>query len=126
METLVAKLVARIRDAEAAGRTWELTDLAGRRALRVRRDEGVETTFLSDEEEAALREMLVEGPPTLDVEGLPRCTWDARRGAFLAAVDGVGTWPRAASCQYFHDRFEGKIPQGDQSAIVPAPPDARR
>ncbi|MEQ8893128.1 MAG: hypothetical protein RID93_36095 [Sandaracinaceae bacterium] len=89
METLVAKLVARIRDAEAAGRTWELTDLAGRRALRVRRDEGVETTFLSDEQEAALREMLVEGPPTLDVEGLPRCTWDARRGAFLAAVDGV-------------------------------------
>ena len=42
----------------------------------------------------------------------------------VATVDGVGTWPRAASCQYFHDRFAGKIPQGAQSAIVPAPPDA--
>ncbi|MDP7668901.1 MAG: gamma-glutamyltransferase, partial [Rhodospirillales bacterium] len=42
----------------------------------------------------------------------------------VATVDGVGTWPKAASCQYFHDRFEGRIPQGVQSAIVPAPPDA--
>ncbi|MDP6603633.1 MAG: gamma-glutamyltransferase, partial [Rhodospirillales bacterium] len=42
----------------------------------------------------------------------------------VATIDGIGTWPKAASCQYFQDRFEGKIPQGDQSAIVPAPPDA--
>ncbi|MBM3542245.1 MAG: gamma-glutamyltransferase family protein, partial [Alphaproteobacteria bacterium] len=39
-------------------------------------------------------------------------------------VDGVGTWPRNASCRLFHDRFGGKIPQGVHSAIVPSPPDA--
>ena len=53
----------------------------------------------------------------------PILVYQAETGE-VATVDGVGTWPKAASCQYFHDRFAGKIPHGDQSAIVPAPPDA--
>lgn len=46
----IAKLAQAVRDAEAAGWSWELTEMLGRRALRIRRDDGVETSFLAPEE----------------------------------------------------------------------------
>ena len=39
------------------------------------------------------------------------------------AVSGIGCWPRAASCGYFHERHGGRIPDGLLMSVVPAAPD---
>ncbi|MEX2643211.1 MAG: gamma-glutamyltransferase [Acetobacterales bacterium] len=45
-------------------------------------------------------------------------------GDEMAVVAGIGTWPAAASCAYFNDRFGGRVPPGVLRSVVPAAPDA--
>ena len=42
----------------------------------------------------------------------------------VVTIDGLGTWPKAASCAYFQQNFDGAIPQGLPRAVMPAAPDA--
>lgn len=84
----VAKLLEKVREAEAEGRRWEELELGGRRAIRVYVSEGAETVFLRPEEEAEFRRHLGAGPPSLEVEGLPVCRWDARQSAFVGQGEG--------------------------------------
>jgi len=39
-------------------------------------------------------------------------------------LDGLGTWPRAASAEFFAREYGGEIPEGILRTIVPAAPDA--
>lgn len=89
MTPRVLKLVEQIRLAESEGRTWEIAEIAGRGALRIRQADGVTSSFLDDDEARALERALQQGPPTLEVSGLPRCTWDARTNLFACKVGDV-------------------------------------
>ena len=42
----------------------------------------------------------------------------------LVTIDGVGTWPRAASCKFFQENYGGQIPEGLLRTVVPAAPAA--
>ena len=42
----------------------------------------------------------------------------------IVSISGLGTWPRAASADYFRDNHAGKIPPGILRTVVPAAPDA--
>jgi gamma-glutamyltranspeptidase / glutathione hydrolase len=42
----------------------------------------------------------------------------------LITIDGVGTWPRAASCKFFQENHGGQIPEGLLRTVVPAAPAA--
>ncbi len=42
----------------------------------------------------------------------------------VVTISGLGPWPRAASCAYFHDHHGGAIPPGPLRSVVPAAPDA--
>ncbi len=42
----------------------------------------------------------------------------------ILTISGLGTWPRAASCQYFHDKHGGAIPEGVARTVIPSAPDA--
>ena len=42
----------------------------------------------------------------------------------IVTIDGLGTWPKAASCAYFRENFDGRIPDGLPRAVMPAAPDA--
>ena len=42
----------------------------------------------------------------------------------VVTISGLGPWPRAASCEYFHDHHGGAIPPGIWRSVVPAAPDA--
>ena len=42
----------------------------------------------------------------------------------ILTISGLGTWPRAASCQYFHDKHGGAIPEGVERTVIPSAPDA--
>ena len=37
-------------------------------------------------------------------------------------IDGLGTWPKAASLEYFHKHHEGKMPPGLLRTVMPAAP----
>lgn len=37
-------------------------------------------------------------------------------------ISGVGVWPKAASVEYFHQHFGGRIPEGLLQCVVPAAP----
>ncbi len=41
----------------------------------------------------------------------------------VVTVSGVGPWPRAASCDYFHEHHGGRVPAGLLHTVVPAAPD---
>ena len=40
----------------------------------------------------------------------------------IVNIDGLGTWPKAASLQYFHDKHGGKMPPGILRTVMPAAP----
>ncbi len=40
----------------------------------------------------------------------------------IVNIDGLGTWPKAASLQYFHDHHGGKMPPGILRTVMPAAP----
>lgn len=42
----------------------------------------------------------------------------------IHTISGLGTWPEAASCEYFLDRHDGAIPENLERSVVPAAPDA--
>ncbi|MDA7948365.1 MAG: gamma-glutamyltransferase family protein [Hyphomicrobiaceae bacterium] len=42
----------------------------------------------------------------------------------VKTIDGLGTWPRAASAAFFEDNFDGEIPEGILRTVVPAAPAA--
>lgn len=42
----------------------------------------------------------------------------------IKTISGLGTWPNAASVDYFIKNFEGDIPEDIQRTVVPAAPDA--
>ncbi len=42
----------------------------------------------------------------------------------VVTISGVGTWPKAASIQYFQEHQAGKLPLGVFRSVVPAAPDA--
>ena len=42
----------------------------------------------------------------------------------IITVDGLGTWPRAASCDFFQRHHPGPVPEGILQTVVPAAPDA--
>ena len=42
----------------------------------------------------------------------------------MLTISGLGTWPRAASCQHFLDNHGGAIPEGVERTVVPSAPDA--
>ena len=42
----------------------------------------------------------------------------------ILTISGLGTWPRAASCQYFLDKHGGAIPENLERTVVPSAPDA--
>ena len=37
-------------------------------------------------------------------------------------IDGLGTWPKAASIDYFHEKHGGKMPPGILRTVMPAAP----
>ena len=41
----------------------------------------------------------------------------------VVTISGVGPWPRAATCDYFHEHHNGKVPDGLLHTVVPAAPD---
>jgi len=42
----------------------------------------------------------------------------------VICIDGVGVWPRAATCDYFASQHAGKIPEGIFRTVIPAAPAA--
>jgi gamma-glutamyltranspeptidase / glutathione hydrolase len=42
----------------------------------------------------------------------------------VITISGLGTWPRAASCDFFQRRYNGEVPKGILRSVVPAAPDA--
>ena len=42
----------------------------------------------------------------------------------VVTISGLGTWPKAASCEYFQRNFGGAIPNGIPRSVVPAALDA--
>ena len=42
----------------------------------------------------------------------------------ILTISGLGTWPQAASCQYFLDKHDGAIPEDIERTVVPSAPDA--
>jgi gamma-glutamyltranspeptidase/glutathione hydrolase len=42
----------------------------------------------------------------------------------IVNIDGLGTWPRAARVEVFHERYGGRMPPGLLRTVVPAAPDA--
>ncbi len=40
----------------------------------------------------------------------------------VVTICGVGPWPKAASCEYFHDHHGGRVPAGLLNTVVPAAP----
>ena len=42
----------------------------------------------------------------------------------IKTISGLGPWPRAASVEFFQERFNGKIPEGIERTVVPGAPDA--
>ncbi|MDP6788175.1 MAG: gamma-glutamyltransferase [Rhodospirillales bacterium] len=42
----------------------------------------------------------------------------------IVTISGLGGWPRAASCEYFHEHHGGAIPKGIARTVVPGAPDA--
>ena len=40
----------------------------------------------------------------------------------VLTISGVGPWPNAASCEYFHEHFGGRVPKGLLNTVVPAAP----
>ena len=42
----------------------------------------------------------------------------------VVTISGLGGWPGAASCEYFHKHHDGRIPTGILRTVVPAAPDA--
>jgi gamma-glutamyltranspeptidase/glutathione hydrolase len=42
----------------------------------------------------------------------------------IAAISGVGPWPRAASVDFFRRHHGGRLPDGILRTVVPAAPDA--
>jgi len=42
----------------------------------------------------------------------------------MKTISGLGTWPKAASVDYFIQNFDGKLPEDIQRSVVPAAPDA--
>ena len=42
----------------------------------------------------------------------------------VISIDGLGTWPKAASLQYFLDKHDGKMPPGILRTVMPAAPAA--
>jgi len=41
----------------------------------------------------------------------------------IVTLGGVGVWPKAATCEYFHARHKGRVPDGILRTVVPAAPD---
>ena len=41
----------------------------------------------------------------------------------VVTISGVGPWPSAATCEYFHEYHGGKVPEGLLHTVVPAAPD---
>lgn len=103
MRYRVLELVDQIRRAQSEGRSWEVVEIAGRKAVRIRQDDGLSTRFLDDAEARALERALDEGPPTLVVSGLPRCTWDCRIRKFTCKVDDVDVVLDAALAEVDRD-----------------------
>jgi len=88
MERLL-RLVQAIREAESAGFTWEVKQVAGRPALRIQHAEGVNTNFLSEQEQRELQTALTGPTPTLSVQGLPMCSWSVPRRSFVGQDGAV-------------------------------------
>ena len=42
----------------------------------------------------------------------------------VVTVDGLGTWPKAATCAFFNAHHPGPVPEGILQTVVPAAPDA--
>jgi len=42
----------------------------------------------------------------------------------IVTISGLGGWPGAASCEYFHQHHGGAIPKGIARTVVPGAPDA--
>ena len=42
----------------------------------------------------------------------------------VKTIDGLGTWPRAASAAFFEEKFDGEMPEGILRTVVPAAPAA--
>lgn len=45
-------------------------------------------------------------------------------GGPVETVSGLGRWPKAATLEFFHDRFEGDLPLGVLRTVTPATPDS--
>ncbi len=42
----------------------------------------------------------------------------------VMTIDGLGTWPRGASIEFFRDHYGGDLPPGILRTVIPAAPDA--
>jgi gamma-glutamyltranspeptidase / glutathione hydrolase len=47
-----------------------------------------------------------------------------RESGELVTIDGLGTWPAAASCEFFRRRGDDIVPEGILQSVVPGAPDA--
>lgn len=53
----------------------------------------------------------------------PMIIWLADREE-MVTIDGLGSWPAAASCEYFEREFGGSVPEGLLRTVIPAAPAA--
>ncbi len=56
--------------------------------------------------------------------GVAPMTIYLRDSGRVITVSGLGTWPKAASCELFQSQHGGQIPKGILRTVVPAAPDA--
>ncbi len=66
---------------------YELVQLDGRDAIRIRASTGSSTSFLTAAELVELRALLANGPPAFDVPGIGTFTWE--RDSFVHHADGA-------------------------------------
>jgi gamma-glutamyltranspeptidase/glutathione hydrolase len=63
-------------------------------------------------------------PDLVNVAGVAPIILRMAEDGKVVTIDGLGTWPRAASAEFFEKEFGGAIPEGILRTVVPAAPAA--
>lgn len=63
-------------------------------------------------------------PEYVNFAGVAPIILYSARDQRVVTISGLGTWPKAASAEYFQTHHGGKIPKGVLRTVVPAAPDA--
>ncbi len=60
----------------------------------------------------------------VSLAGVAPIMYAPARSGEVTTIDGLGTWPRLASIEFFRERCGGDLPPGILRTVVPAAPDA--